>query len=78
MIETIGDLLIEGLEFDDGEVRIDLRQSFPGDFFHIVDGPLRLQHQRPGIQREILVDRFFVARRPLRDRNEVHAVVFPA
>ena len=54
--EAVGDLLIEGLEFYDGEVGIDGGQGLAGYGFHVGHGVSGLDHDGAGVEGGVHVD----------------------
>ena len=74
----LGNLLVEGLELDDGEVGIDFGESVARELFHVGDGSLSVDDQSTGVERSVVFDRILGAGRALHDGNKVHAMVFPA
>jgi hypothetical protein len=77
--EAVGDLLVEGLEFDDGEIGIDGGQRLAGGGLHVVHGAIGLDDDGLGVEAGVLLDRASARglRYALGQGDEVHAVVLP-
>ncbi len=54
--EAVGDLLVEGLEFDDGEVGIDGGEGLASEGLHVVHGTVGLDDDGSGVEAGILLD----------------------
>ncbi len=68
----------EGLELDDGQVRIDARPGAAGERFDIAHRAIGLQHDGAGVEACVLLDGVLVAGLTLHHRKEEHLVVLPA
>ncbi len=54
--EEVDDLLVKGLEFDDGEVRIDGSECLAGERLHVVHGAFGLDNDGASVEAGILLD----------------------
>ena len=77
--EAVGDLLVEGLEFHNGEVRIDGSECLAGDGFHVIHGPVGLDDDGASVEAGILLDGALACglRYAPGHGDEVHGVVLP-
>ena len=77
--EAVGDLLVEGLEFDNGEVRIDGGECLAGDGLHVVHGAIGLDDDGASVEAGILLDWALACGLwyALGHGDEVHGVVLP-
>ena len=77
VIEPVSNLLVEGLELDDRQVWIDPGKRALRKLLHVVHQAIGVDDDRAGIERNIGVDRRFLAGRTLRDGHEEHGVILP-